>query len=554
LLNLTLISSSVAHSIKAPNLQTVWHPSNGIVFGLSTGRGATRTMSTAIGPDIAPNLISHFKMEDEFISSTSDSTAAPTANVPAIDDIAKTDPPTVDTAEEQLPEDPEQHEIPVSTRSFKMSEEMFRGARNAAPGSPESFWSHTLYRGPEVDGVQPKVKVHYCRRKHTTQRVLEQYFLREKILGFDIEWKPDTNRNGGIKRNVSLIQLASEDRIALCHIALYPGDKMNDLVAPSLKAIMEDPSITKVGVAIKADCTRLRKFLDIHPRAIFELSHLYKLVKFSSSKDYKLINKKLVSLATQVQEHLHLPMFKGEVRSSDWTQTLAMDQIIYSASDSYAGIHLFDTLELKRMALDPTPPRPFHAEENKPIRLAEGVEIPTDEELEPDEPELTTPKREYTNLSTSYLASAAESVELDPEFYIQTSLSDSLSLNSPSTTRSRSMPKPAPLPKHSLVLAAESLSTSYRDSHPKNRAAPACLRCYFIWYHNPDLSLQDIAALLREVPLQITTVVNYILESIKLEKLPFEKERLKGVLGMLPKDVAWSRYRTLARTCNEGVQ
>lgn len=501
-------------------------------------------MSTAIAADMGQNLTSQAKMNDAYLNSTSEITESK-AGRPPIDYAAETTPRAFDLVDEGTAGDLEQDEIPQSTISFKMSEEVFRGARNAAPGSPESFWSHALYRGPEVDGVEPKVKVHYCRSKHTSQRVLEEYFQDKKVLGFDIEWKPDTNKNGGIKKNVSLIQLASEDRVALLHIALFPGDKIEDLVAPGLKSIMEDPTISKVGVAIKADCTRLRKFLDINSRGIFELSHLYKLVKFSSSKDYKLINKKLVSLATQVQEHLHLPMFKGAVRGSDWSQALSMDQIVYSASDSYAGVHLFDTLEIKRKALDPTPPCPYHAEENKPIRLAEGLEIPTDEELDPDEPEPTTPRRKYTKLSPSYLASAAETIELDPDFDVTTVRS---------TSRSSSTPKPAPAPKHPLVVAAESLSAAYRNSHPKNRAAPAALRCYFIWHDNPELSLEDIAAVLRDVPLQTTTVVNYILESIKLEKMQFDKERLKGVLEILPKEVVWGRYRTLARMCGDAPE
>ena len=74
------------------------------------------------------------------------------------------------------------------------------------------------------------------------------------------------------------------------------------------------------GVAIKADCTRLRKFLGIDTQGIFELSHLYKLVKYSS-EDVKKINKTLVSLAQQVQEHLQLPLAKGDVRMSDWSNT-----------------------------------------------------------------------------------------------------------------------------------------------------------------------------------------------------------------------------------------
>ena len=542
-------SSSATRSIKAPNLQGVWSPGHGIVFGAGMSTGAPRSMASAIAGDTRQDMASFSKIEDESLSSTTKPTTTAGIAASAINGSAAT---KVDLANEDVPDDPEQDELPLSTISFKMSEEMFRGARNAVPGSPESFWSHALYRGPGADDTEQKVKIHYCRSTHTTQRVLEQYFMNKTVLGFDIEWKPDAYRNGGIKKNVSLIQLASEDRIALFHIALFSGDRAEHLVAPGLKAIMEDPSITKVGVAIKADCTRLRKFLDIRSRGLFELSHLHKLVKFSLSKDYKLINKRLVPLATQVQEHLHLPLFKGDVRGSDWSQALAMDQIVYAASDSYAGIHLFNTLEIKRKALNPTPPRPYHAEEDRPIRLAEGIEIFTDEELDPDEPVPTITRRKYTKLSSSYLAAAAETIELDPDFEIKTSSSPTLpSSPSPSATRSKSTPKPAPQRKHPVVLAGDSLSASYRSSHPSNRASPASLRCYFIWYYNPDLSLQDVAALLRDVPLQTTTVVNYILESIKLEKLPYEKERLKNVLGTLPKEIIWGRYRALAKSCDE---
>ena len=123
------------------------------------------------------------------------------------------------------------------------------------------------------------------------------------------------------------MQIASPSRIALFHLALYP--KKDSLVAPTLKRIMEDPNITKTGVFIKGDATRMRNFLDIDSHGLLELSHLYKLVKYSSSGEVGLVNKKLVSLAKQVQDVLHLPMFKGQdVRSSDWSLPLKMDQII----------------------------------------------------------------------------------------------------------------------------------------------------------------------------------------------------------------------------------
>jgi hypothetical protein len=206
--------------------------------------------------------------------------------------------------------------------AFRIPRDVLQKAKDAAPGTKESFWSYKMYLGPE----NQEVKVHYCKTKHATERVA-QYFLNETVLGFDIEWKLDANKHSGIKSNVALMQWASETRIALFHIAAFPKDTVSELVAPTMKKIMEDANITKVGVAIKSDCTRLRKFLDIDPKGIFELSHLHKLVKYSSSGDLNQINKRLVSLSTQAEEHLELPIFKGEVRGSDWTQFLSIDQI-----------------------------------------------------------------------------------------------------------------------------------------------------------------------------------------------------------------------------------
>lgn len=216
---------------------------------------------------------------------------------------------------------------PFTPLDYRIPEDVFREAKLAEAGTPESFWSYSLYRGPGDDGsAEAKIKVHYCRTKHTTERVLQQYFLNEKMLGFDLEWAPDATKLQSARRNVSLVQIASQSRIALFHIALFP--KSDELVAPSFKKIMEDPEVTKAGVCIKGDCTRLKNFMGIDSRGIFELSHLYKLVKYSTTGEYGAINRRTVNLAAQVRECLGLPMFKGQdVRASDWSQPLGMQQI-----------------------------------------------------------------------------------------------------------------------------------------------------------------------------------------------------------------------------------
>lgn len=185
------------------------------------------------------------------------------------------------------------------------------------------YWQYSLYQGPSGE----RIKIHYCKSKENSEDIAK-LFLNEEVIGFDIEWKQAATAEHGIRKNVSLVQIASEDRIALFHISRYAkGESVEDLVAPTLKIIMESPNITKVGVSIKADCTRLRKFMEIDSRGIFELSHLYKLVKHASDSP-ELINKKLVSLAQQVGDHLQLPLYKGTVvRNSDWSEDLNYQQI-----------------------------------------------------------------------------------------------------------------------------------------------------------------------------------------------------------------------------------
>lgn len=208
---------------------------------------------------------------------------------------------------------------------FKIVDELFNLARTSEPGSPQSFWSHTMYRRETTDGSFDNVKVHYCTSKHTMENVCKKYFVGEPILGFDLEWMAYAKRGAGPRETVSLIQLASPSRIGLFHVAMFPKD---DFVSPTFRDIMENSSVSKVGVNILGDCTRLRKQLNVHTRGIFELSHLYKQVRYLPEGKRHLINKHIVALATQVQEVLRLPMYKGvSVRESNWMKSLNEAQI-----------------------------------------------------------------------------------------------------------------------------------------------------------------------------------------------------------------------------------
>jgi hypothetical protein len=263
--------------------------------------------------------------------------------------------------------------VPFTPLDYKIPHNVFQAARRAPEGTPESYWNYSMYRGPGKDGEpDAKVKVHYCTSEPTTERVIKQYFMNEKVLGLDLEWVASARKSAGARQNVSLIQLASATRIGLFHIAAFPRD--GALVAPALKELLQNPKITKVGVWIKGDCTRLSQFLQIETRGQFELSHLYKLVKYSETGEYASINKKLVALSMQVKEYLGLPIFKGDdVRISDWSRRLNMEQIMYSSSDAYAAVQLYAILNHHRQKLNPVPAIPHHAELNLPIPIAKPV-------------------------------------------------------------------------------------------------------------------------------------------------------------------------------------
>ncbi|OBT70373.1 hypothetical protein VE03_00134 [Pseudogymnoascus sp. 23342-1-I1] len=517
---------ATAASGRPHSLGRLWNPAQGIVFGngetglrgssprafstttLSTPESSTATIENTYTLSSKANL-TLTQESDQGIPSHPSRTSSWAASVPDTASL-QTDPSQTEVPQKQedITKEPKPNEeAEVHTPlTFVLSAEVLQKAKDAAPDTPDSFWTHRLYTGPD----NAKVKVHYCKSRHTTETVLQKHFLGKPILGFDIEWKIDATRFSSPKKNVSLIQLACEDRIILSHLALFPKDGTDDLVAPTLKAILEDPNVSKCGVAIKADCTRVRKFLKVDTRGIFELSHLHRLIEGSAARNPTLINKRLVSLTSQASEHLELPIFKGEVRGSDWSEPLSMEQILYAASDAYAGFILYDVLEAKRKALRPTPPRPYHAELGLPIRLASGIELVTVDESLDDATAALEPRK------------TSPSAPQDPSLSIPLETEDD-STPPPLAQTPKRPAKKAERPADPRVDAAAEFAVSYRAAHPSTTAAPAALRAYHIWSSHKDLSVEEIAGLLRDPPLKIGTVRGYILEALRVEG--------RGVLG-----------------------
>lgn len=332
-------------SIDASATRSSWH-------GNSDGPGHGHRQS-------APSILAH-------------STAPLASGERAVEDGLDTDQMPFSSDESDIKSEPDCSDVTKADEErsethtpleYQIPEDVLRAAMTAPENTKASFWSNTLYRGPE----DVSVLVHYCKTKEVAERVAK-HFVNEPVVGFDIEWKPYSSPES-IKKNVSLIQLACENRIALFHVALFQGNTAAQLLPPTLKAILESPDIFKVGVAVKGDFSRVNKYLNVEPRGVYELSRLHNLVEHYATEPSK-VNNKLVGLAPQVQQHLQLPLYKGgqliddpedlnNVRSSDWSLPLNHQQIHYAAADAYAGFRLFDVLEEKRKQLKPTPPRPL---------------------------------------------------------------------------------------------------------------------------------------------------------------------------------------------------
>ena len=131
----------------------------------------------------------------------------------------------------------------------------FKSKPKSGSKPPRRWWSHRLYRGPKKE----EVEILYSKTKAQSELIAQQ-FQHEPILGFDMEWPWDDWKRTGLQNKVGLIQIASESKIGLFHIGLHPGKTTDEIIAPTLRQIIESPAVGKVGVNIlKADFGRLHR-------------------------------------------------------------------------------------------------------------------------------------------------------------------------------------------------------------------------------------------------------------------------------------------------------
>ncbi|XP_054990024.1 bifunctional 3'-5' exonuclease/ATP-dependent helicase WRN [Sorex araneus] len=152
------------------------------------------------------------------------------------------------------------------------------------------------------------------------------------VVGFDIEWPP-VYRKGQLGK-VALIQLCvSESKCYLFHIpsaSVFPQ---------GLKLLLENEAIKKAGVGIEGDQWKLLRDFDVKLKSLVELADV---------ANEKLKCTETWSLNGLVKHLLGKQLLKDKaVRCSNWNDfPLSETQKLYAATDAYAGLIIYQKLEI----------------------------------------------------------------------------------------------------------------------------------------------------------------------------------------------------------------
>lgn len=155
------------------------------------------------------------------------------------------------------------------------------------------------------------------------------YLLRQKILGIDTETRPSFRR--GIMHQVALLQVSTYDTCFLFRLNMTG-------ITPSIRQLLEDTTVPKVGLSLHDDLRMLNKRADFKPGWFIELQH-------------EVLELGIQDMSLQkIYANLFAKKICKNQQLSNWeAETLSQAQQLYAATDAWACIHIHEEiLRLKR--------------------------------------------------------------------------------------------------------------------------------------------------------------------------------------------------------------
>jgi len=169
---------------------------------------------------------------------------------------------------------------------------------------------------------------------------------KQKILGFDIECKPNFKR--GPNNPPALLQIATADQAFL--FRLFPVMKLGPL-----KRILEDPKIIKTGVAIKDDVYNLKKIEEFEAGGFEDLAPLAQSLEIEQTG---LRNLTAIFFSHRLSKSAQL---------SNWQKSpLSNSQMNYAATDAWISRELYLIMKARIAAQPPTKPNPRSSGKTSP--------------------------------------------------------------------------------------------------------------------------------------------------------------------------------------------
>lgn len=151
------------------------------------------------------------------------------------------------------------------------------------------------------------------------------YLMKQPILGFDTETRPSFKH--GVVHKVSLLQVSTRDTCFLFRIK-------DTGITDSIKQLLEDTHITKIGLSLHDDFMMLQKRRKFVPGTFIDLQNEVKelgIADCSLQKLYANIFGRLISKRQQL---------------TNWdADILTEPQKLYAATDAWACIMLHEEIE-----------------------------------------------------------------------------------------------------------------------------------------------------------------------------------------------------------------